>query len=232
MYKITQDGKVGVFATGLKGPIDIVSGVDGNFYVSEWKGASISSVSRLGKVTKYVDVRPGPGPMTTDKAGNIYVSHNTNDGSGYITKISSEGEATIYSSDEKLVNPGGLDFDNSDNLYVANFNNANVVRISPGGQSSILATIPGDKRWRTGHLEIIDGVIYVSALMGHRIYRVEMSGEIHPFVGTGIEGHEKGGFLDSAISSPNGLAFDSSTRKLYFTSAFSAKNYIQRVPLK
>ncbi|RDY57744.1 hypothetical protein [Flagellimonas nanhaiensis] len=231
IYEVNPNGKIKVFASGLKGPIDIAKGKDGFFYVSEWKGAQLSKIDPKGNVNHFATVKPGPGPMTQDALGNLYVTHNVNDGKGNISKITLDGQVEIFSEDDKLINPGGIDFDSNGNLYVSNFNNANIVKINPSGKSSILATVPGDKQWRTGHLKIIDDTIYITALMDHRIYRVSLAGKVETLAGTGEQGQGVGNALSTKLANPNGLFFNEESNELYFTEAFAKTGFIQKIKL-
>lgn len=227
--KISPDGTVEVFATGLKGPIDILKGLDGNFYVSEWTGSSVAKVTSAGEVSKFATIKPGPGPMTMDAEGNIYVTHNINNGSGFVSKIDVEGNVSIYASGSPIVNPGGIDIDDDGNLYVANFNDGRIVRVDTAGNKDVMATVPGNGTWKTGHLKYISGFIYISAIEDHRIYRMDLNGNIEVFAGTGEAGRVNGSLTESKFNNPNGLGKFENGSKLYVTSAFGPANYVQRI---
>ncbi|MDC6367545.1 MULTISPECIES: hypothetical protein [Flavobacteriaceae] len=229
VYKISPQGEVSVFASGLEGPIDILKGKDGSFYVSEWNAPQVSKIDQQGNLSKFADTKPGAGPMTMDEQGNIYVTHNVNDASGYISKITPKGKVSIHAEGKHLINPGGIDFDGKGNLYVSNFNDANIVKIGPDGSQKIIATIPGNQQWRTGHLKIINDTIYVTALMGHRIYTVSLDGKIEVLAGTGQAGNEVGKAKSIKLINPNGLFYDKMTEQLYFTIAFNKAGFIQKI---
>ncbi len=231
IYKISPLGEVHIFAIGLKGPIDILKGRDGNFYVSEWNASQLSKVNQKGTVSKFAITKPGPGAMTQDREGNLYVTHNINDGSGYISKISLSGTVSIFSEGNLLINPGGIDFDSKGNLYVSNFNNANIIKIRPDGSSEILGTVPGNKQWRTGHLKIVDDVIFVSALMENRIYKASLDGNIRALADVGKPETEIGDSKSIQLFNPNGLYFNKASEQLYATVAFSKVGFIQKINL-
>ncbi len=231
VYTISPSGVVSVFAQGLKGPIDILKGKDDNFYVSEWNAPQLSRISKTGKVEKFVSVKMGAGPMTQDTNGNLFVTHNVNDGTGYISKVTLSGEVSIFSEGQHLINPGGIDFDSNGNLYVSNFNNANIVKVDSKGKQQVIATVPGDKEWRTGHLKIIGDVIYVSALMDHRIYKVSLDGKIETLAGTGEPGNAVGEAKKTKLFNPNGLFYDNNSGQLLFSIAFAKSGFIQKIKL-
>ncbi len=229
IFKISQAGIVETFATGLKGPIDIVKGIDGNFYVSEWTGSSIAKVTPEGTVSKFASIKPGPGPMTIDSDGNIFVTHNINNGSGYITKITPSAEVSIFASGSPLVNPGGIDIDEFGNFYVANFNDGKIIKIDQGLNKTVVATVPGSGTWKTGHLKYINGFIFISAIEDHRIYRLDTSGNLEVYAGTGIQGRVNGGLNNAQFNNPNGLGKFHDGSILYVTASFGPTNYIQRI---
>lgn len=101
--KITSDGFVTTFVSGLNNPIGICLGNDGYFYVTEEFGHQIKKISYNGEVTWYAGVGyPNPGSDSTiNGLGNV---------------------ASFY-------NPNGIDNDAEDNLYIADKNNQRIRKV-------------------------------------------------------------------------------------------------------
>lgn len=216
-----ENGTIEVFAQDLNGPIDILQDSEGNFYVSEWNGGKgdgrISRLSPSGQRSTLANVKPGPGPMAFNSEGDLYVTHNINNGSGYISVISPDGKIQVK-TDPLFINPGGIVFDESGAMFVSNFNNGNIIRVVDGN-TKVLATIPGHSFWKTGHLELIRNQIYVTALQENKIYQVDpVSGEIQVVI--------------ENVLNPNGLSYDSSAGFLYFTRAFKSASYISKLQIE
>lgn len=228
--KIDPNGDVTEFSLGYRGPIDIVKGNDGNFYISEWQGSRITKVDKNGKFIKAIPIKPGPGPMTKDALGNMYVTHNVNDGSGHISKISITDEVTIFSSDPKLVNPGGIDIDNKGNIYVVNFNNADLIQIKPDKTSKLIATLPGKSQWKSGHLKVVGNKIYITGAQENKIYSVDFNGNIEVFINAVSSNSNEA--LKPKIENPIGLTCDKKNHTLYISKGFVKMESLIKVNLK
>ncbi len=229
IFKVLPDGTVESFASGLSGPIDIVKGLDGNFYVSEWTGSGLAKITPDGVVTDFATISPGPGPMTIDGDGNIFVTHNVNNNSGIISMVTPDGTVSVFASGSPLINPGGIDIDENGNTYVANFNNGNIIKIEPDLTMTIFSNIPVVGTWKTGHLKYVEGNLFVSAISDHRIYKVDMNGEAEVYAGTGNAGHEGGTLEEAQFNNPNGLAVSSDNSELFVSNGFNSVNYIQKI---
>ncbi len=150
--------------------------------------------------------------VTLDNSGNVYIADQRNnrvrkvDLSGIITTIAGTGIAG-YSGDggpatvAKLNWPVGVAVDKSGNIYVAEYYNACVRKINPGG---IITTIAGTgiagysgdggmatlAQLRNPETITVDnsGNIYIADCNNFRIRKVNSSGVITTIVGTGVAG--------------------------------------------
>ena len=169
--------------------------------------------------------------MASDNLGNLYVTHNINDGSGSISKINSLDDVEELSNHPLLINPGGVDVDSEGNLYVVNFNDGNVIRIDSKGGHKKFAEIPGNHQWKSGHLKVIKDELYISGIQSNSIYNISAKGTLN--VLANAEGKQSGRvkFLAGSIENPNGLVHDPETNSLYFSIAFKKNDRLQRVKL-
>ncbi len=125
----------------------------------------------------------------------------------------------------RLNNPYGIAVESGGAILVADLGNHRVRRIDISG---IITTVAGGGDITPGTAAIpalearldsprnlaVDNIgnIYISDFSAHRIYKVVPGGTLVPFAGTGVPGMDgdSGPALKAQLSSPAGLAFDSS----------------------
>ncbi|MEW6158730.1 MAG: immunoglobulin domain-containing protein, partial [Verrucomicrobiota bacterium] len=143
-------------------PNDVVVDRGGNIFVSEFNNHTIRRIRRDGQVSTFAgNGAPGyadghgsaaqfnkPGGMAIDLAGNLYV---TEWASHRVRKIFPDGTVTTiagtnvagfkdgYGSDAQFNTPDGIAADAEGNLYVAEYGNSAIRRISPDGLVVTLA---------------------------------------------------------------------------------------------
>ncbi len=76
---------------------------------------------------------------------------------------------------ELLKCPNGLVIDDEDNIYLANFSDGALIKITPDGIPSLFATIPGGNN---GHVSFANNRLYVVSRGGHQIYEVALEGTV------------------------------------------------------
>ncbi|MBK5294682.1 MAG: hypothetical protein JJE04_23750 [Acidobacteriia bacterium] len=171
--------------------------------------------------------------IAVDAAGNVYITDSTDH---RIRKVSNFGVISTYGGnghsgysgdagpalDSQWSAPYGVALDASGNLFVADFGNARVRRIAPGGQVLTVAgggaqALPGEgsqalaARFAGPRNVALDGQgnLYISDYSDHLVYRVTPSGQITTIAGTGSSGYNGDGpALSTRLSFPAGLAVD------------------------
>ena len=125
---------------------------EGNLYIADRDNNAIRRLSSSGAITTVATVFH-PSALAMDAAGNLYAS--TLD--SRIMRIDSKGAATVFAGtgaagssgdggpavSAMLNYPAGLTFDATGNLYVADYNDHRVRRITPQG---IISTYPATAR--------------------------------------------------------------------------------------
>jgi hypothetical protein len=106
-------------------------------------------------------------------------------------------------------------------LYVVNFSDGRMLRVSPDGEVSEFAVIPGAGN---GHIAFTRGDFYVTAFQSHRIYRVSPSGEVTLLAGTGGVGEVDGPADQAQFSWPNGIGVAPTGDRIY------VNDYLNRTP--
>jgi streptogramin lyase len=169
--KITQTGTVTTIAgrAGYSGAIDgvgsaarfnypraITADLSGNLYVSDTQNNIIRKITSNGKVTTLAVNFNFPMGIVTDSSGNIYVAEfNT----CVISKIASDGTVTVFTgeaykygytdgigSNARFNGPSGIAIDVTGNLYVADYSNNMIRKITQTRDVTNIAGVP----WNTG----------------------------------------------------------------------------------
>jgi len=213
VLKVTPEGVVSVFATGLSGASGNEFDDDGNLFQSNIASGVISKILPDGTVTTFSTGHASPVGIAIDDAGNVYVS---NCGAASIRRVTPAGVSTVFSSSGLFNCPNGLTIDADGNLYAANFGNGNVIKITPAGVPSIFATVPGGNN---GHITTVGELMYVVARGGNAIWSLTLDGTLTRIAGTGVRGNDDGGCLDgSTFSLPNGIGASPDGKVLYTNS--------------
>jgi sugar lactone lactonase YvrE len=215
----------------------------GNLYVADNNNPRIRKITPAGVVTTIAGngtISYGDGPglanafkngvfgIAVDSVGSVYVADYNSfcirkiTGSG-VTTFAGLGETSGFAdgtgTDARFNRPGGLAFDSSGNLYVADSSNHRIRKIS---SSRVVTTIAGNGTATsvdgTGTnatfnepLGIaIDGVgnLYVSEGAGQKIRKITPDGVVSTFAGSGIAGATNGTGTNASFQYPITLAFD------------------------
>ena len=208
VYKITPNGEVSIFASGMNGASGNDFDSDGNLYQSSIIGGYISKITPDGESAIITEGLEAPVGLSVQEDGSIYVGECF----GRIKKIAPDGTVSLISDSPLLACANGVDLDANGNIYVANFNDANVIKITPEGVATIFATLPGNNN---GHLLYREGLLYVAARSAHQIYTIDLSGNINLLAGTGTRQIVNGPIEVAEFSFPNDLAFSPDGTKLY-----------------
>jgi adhesin/invasin len=164
-----------------------------------------------------------PRNVDVDASGNIYVSDSLNN---RIRKIAKNGVITTYagggSGADALNQPRGIVFDPQGNLYIADSGNNRVRKVAPNGTASTVAGTGtqgsgGDGGPATNAqlnnpygLTFESGNLYIADAYNFKIRKVDSTGKITTYAGTGTSG--SGGDGDQATKAtfmqPYALAVD------------------------
>jgi sugar lactone lactonase YvrE len=189
------------------GPVGIAIDGDGNLYVSDSQNQRIRKITQAGVVSTLAGNGRGsykdgphdeaefnsPSGIGVDQLGNVYVADRDNN---MIRKISRDGVVSTLAGNKsggfkdatggtaQFSNPVGLGVDLAGNVYVADWGNHRIRKISPGGA---VTTYAGDGQpffadgeaslahfhYPTGVAVDHSGIIYVADQVNNRIRKVE-----------------------------------------------------------
>ncbi len=220
LFKITPDGNVSTFSTGLLGGTGGGFDSRGNLFWSSFGANRVDRIDENGNATFFVDLN-SPVAIAVDNDDNLFVascSRNT------IIRITPEGESSAFPTSSLINCANGLTFDDQGNLYVSNFNDGRVNRVSSEGVFTAFATVPGNN---SVNLAFNDGFIYVTVRAAHAIYRIPVDGNNQPELFAGqpnVRGNDDGPALQATFSFPNSIGVSPDGTKLYVNDVVATSN--------
>ena len=250
--KVTPNGEVSTLAGSEKGfadgqgsnaqffhPTDIAIDAADNLYVADYGNLSVRKVTPNGEVSTLSgegDMIPwqcSPTGIAIDMAGNLYVT-GQREADQHICKVTPNGKVSILAgsekgfadgqaSDARFHDPAGIAIDAAGNLYVADWGNHRIRKVTPNGEVSTLAggeegfADGSNARFSHPYGITIDaaGNLYVAEWGNHRIRKVTPNGKVSTLAGD-EEGFAEGN--TARFHSPHGIAIDS-TGNLYVADA-------------
>jgi hypothetical protein len=225
-------GLVNTFVGGLGNTVSMTGDAAGNFYVIDGSNSRILKVTPAGAVS----VAAGPNSLlqfvqriARDLPGNMYL---TDTYYSVIFKITPSGSYSIFAGDQlrtgdddaigqaaSFNNPRGMAADASGNLYVCDYGNHKIRKITPAAEVTTFAGngAPGfadgtgtAASFNHPHNIAIDrsGNILITDEGNHAMRKITPAGVVTTVAGTGAPGFADGPALAASFNAPSGIATD------------------------
>jgi len=212
--KVTPEGVVSTFVSGLLSPNATTIASDGTFYIPNATGSRITRVSPDGTVdhTFATGIQNPAGVALNATGDTLYVSQYQ---LSRITRfpLADPSQKEVYVSGSPLNGPVGMALGPDGSLLVGNFDDGRIVRVAPDRSMSTLASIP---QWM-GAMTVSGSDIYATSFSTNRIYRIGMDGSTELIAGDRQAGSTDGPGLEARFSGPNGIAATVTGDTLYVT---------------
>ncbi len=233
VFKVSKNGDVSEFITGLTGPLGNAIDNHDNFYVVNGSGNGSGDVLKItpdSTRTVLATIDGFPSGLTLDYQNNVYVS---NFGTPTVHRITQDGEVTVYASDPRLAGGVGIDFDYKGNLIVGNFATADILSIDPEGNVSLIATIPNAvvSGFGIGYITVLGNSVFATGIGVNKIFRVTLDGNVEEFAGTGTPAVVDGPVAEASFNGPNGITADK-YRKAIYISEFGGVGALRKISLR
>ena len=223
-------------------PSDVAVDSSGNIYVVDQNNYKIRKIDLNGNVTTFAGTGisastdgnattaefKNPIGISVDSSDNLYVADGLGnkirkiDTSGNVTTFAgsgSTGTADGNATDATFSYPTGVSVDSSGNIYVVDSNSHKIRKIDASGNVTTFAgTGTGgslDGNATTAQFQdpsrlVVDenGNIYVSDEGNHKIRKIDASGNVTTFAGTGTSGSTDGNATTAQFTNPKGLTLD------------------------
>ncbi len=234
-------------AARFNGPSGAAVDSAGNVYVADWGNSTIRKVTPGGLVTTLAGLAGSsgtndgtgsaarfnqPGGVAVDSAGNVYVADSYNytirkvTAGGVVTTLA--GRAGVFGSADgtgsaaQFDYPTGVVVDSAGNVYVADYDNDTIRKVTPGGVVTTLAGRAGISgsadgpgsaaRFNQPSWVALDGAgnLYVTDMYNDTIRKVTPGGVVTTLAGlAGSPGNADGTGSAAQFNWPYGVAVDS-----------------------
>jgi serine/threonine-protein kinase len=231
---ITPAGAVTTIAgvsEGLAQPVGVAAETGGSLYVSNTGGILkfAPPPERTVSTLASLDGFDGAG-IAIDSGGDVFIADSYHN---QIKKVTPEGTVSVFAgsgqagsndgtgTSASFNSPFGVAIDSSNNIYVADYGNNKIRKITP---EAVVTTLAG-----SGQAGSADGVgnsasfnspagvtvdnsgnIYVADRFNHKIRKITPAGVVSTLAGSGQAGHSDGTGTSASFDNPFGLAADSS----------------------
>ncbi|MBI4288408.1 MAG: hypothetical protein HY671_08290 [Chloroflexi bacterium] len=207
-------------AAAINQPTGVGVDAAGNLYIAEYLGHQVRRVDKVtGNITRVAGLTgnwgvagdggpaelaqlDSPSDVAVDAAGNLYIADFGND---RVRKVSSGTITTVLN----VQRPSHLALDTIGNyLYITSYLGNVVLKLDLATNS---ATTVGAVAYPTGIAVDAAGSVYVSESQAHYVRKIDISGLITIFAGTGSSGFsgDSGKAIEAQLNRPQGLAVDS-----------------------
>ncbi|HET7811752.1 MAG TPA: hypothetical protein VFL16_14375 [Steroidobacteraceae bacterium] len=213
ILRVTPDGTVSVFASGLGSANGSHFDSQGNLYVADYQSNSVRKITPAGVMTSFATGLDGPGGVWVDGDDNVLVGLY---GAGLagngakVLKITPGGTVSTYASGGGLRDVVAVVADENGEVYASNWSTGTFYKIT-GGVVSMFAQTGNS----VNQVCYSNGYIYAPSPGGAVVRRISLGGAVELVAGTGKPKSTDGPVADAEFQKPNSCAFNADGTILY-----------------
>ncbi len=221
VYKMTPDGTVTTFLSGLNTPNGIAMNSLGEFYVADNVGNRIYRIASDGTPIDTITVIKPSGLLKAWDSDTILFTQYQPDKLG---KLAPDGTITIVHEGAPLNGSVGLAHTDDGTLYVANFTDREIYRVMDA-ELEYVATVPGPSNGVLGFITGAGGTLFGTSWNSHAIYAIEPGyvDSVRLVAGGNGQGNADGDVSIAQFNQPNGILAVAGGDTIY-VSDFASKN--------
>ncbi len=216
ILKITPEGVVSTYVSGLPGPVGMGFDSDGNLYVSNYSGNSISKVTPEGIITEFASGLDGPAGLIVSDNDEIFVTlygANFSGTGSTVLKFDLNGNFEVYAYGNGILDAIGVTMDEDQNLFITNLLGGKVIKVDSNQNMETISTVAGAQ---INQVVYSNEHVFVPAPNLRKIYRVNTTdGSVEHFAGSGGNGTIDGELLEAQFNFPNSCAINEAGDTLY-----------------
>jgi sugar lactone lactonase YvrE len=216
ILKITSEGVVSDYVTGLPGPVGMGFDSQENLYVSNYSGNSISKVTPEGVVTEFATGLDGPAGLMVSDEDEVFVTlygANFSGNGKTVLKFDLNGNSEVVAFGSGIKDAVGITMDENHVMYVTNLTGGNVFEVDTNQNISNFSSVSGAN---INQIVYADNYVYLPSPNLRKIYRVNtLNGEEEHYAGTGGNQIADGQLLEAQFNFPNSCAISKIGDTLY-----------------
>ena len=231
VFKITPDGTISSFVSGLAWANGLAVDSEDNIYVAEYLNASINKYDHDGNLIEKMSIGSGY-PSGLIKAFDSDNMIYTDVGNNSINELAQDGTVTTLYQGNPLNIPVGLAYGPAGDLYIGNYIGREIYRL-PRNSSSLeyVATVPAPNN-HVPYLAFIayaQGFLYGTVYGEHKIYQIDPRNidDVEIYSGS-VYGNDDGNISEATYAYPAGIISNRSGNTLY-VSEFTSNGNIRKI---
>ncbi len=212
IYRISlPDGASSIFADGFNTPNGLAFDHNGLLYMADNVGNKVYKILPDGSWEVFASIFNPSGLIYYPLDSTILATSYQGD---RIFKITLSGDTSTFAMGGYLSGaPVGMDYDENGNLYVGNFDNTTIVKLSPSGEQELVTYGPGGGSYQ-GFIAYSNGYIYGTMFNKHKLFRTDLQGNYEVFLGSTV-GSADGDASVAKFNRPNGIVASPNGDTLY-----------------
>jgi len=216
ILKITPEGLVTTYVSGLPGPVGMGFDSEGNLYVSNYTGNSISKVTPEGVITEFASGLDGPAGLIVTENNEIFVTlygANFSGTGSTVLKFDLNGNSEVYAYGNGILDAIGVTMDEDQNLFITNLLGGKVIKVDTNQNMETISTVSGA---RINQIVYSNEHVFIPAPNLRKIYRVNTNdGSVEHFAGSGGNSTTDGELLEAQFNFPNSCTINEAGDTLY-----------------